>query len=71
MSDRYFALTVVLDRNFRDEDAQLLMQAIQMIRGVATVQPHVADPLLLAATQRVRKDLEVRMWEALHGKEKA
>lgn len=37
MSDRYFALTVVLEQDIRDDDAEPLIAAIRQMRGVADV----------------------------------
>ena len=38
MTDRVRSLVVLLDRDTREDDVEVVMQAIQMIRGVATVE---------------------------------
>lgn len=43
MSDRINALTVVLDRDIRDDDCEPMILAIQMIKGVLSVKPHVSQ----------------------------
>jgi hypothetical protein len=43
MTDRYVALTVTLDHEIREEDAEPILDAIRMIKGVAGVRPVVAD----------------------------
>lgn len=43
MTDRYKALTVVLARDVRDDDAQSIINAISMVKGVLSVEPNVAD----------------------------
>ena len=37
MTDRYNILTVALEKDLRDDDAQALINAIKMMRGVADV----------------------------------
>lgn len=65
MTDRYFALTVTLERDTRDDDCEPIINAIRMVRGVADVTPHVADLQLHAAEDRAKRDLEARLLAAL------
>lgn len=37
MTDRVRTLTVILDRDYRDDDAEVLMQSIRLMRGVEDV----------------------------------
>lgn len=67
MADRFSALTVILDRDMRDDDAAPLIAAINQFCGVQQVVPVVSDPLSLAAESRARADLGARLWEALNG----
>lgn len=43
MTDRYNYLTVALSHDMRDDDAQSLIEAIKMLRGVSGVEPNVTD----------------------------
>jgi hypothetical protein len=43
MSDRIKGLTVTLKANMRDDDAQPIIDAIKMLRGVLSVDAHVED----------------------------
>ena len=43
MTDRIHSLLVVLKQDMRDDDAQPLIDAISLLRGVAMVEPQVAD----------------------------
>jgi len=63
MTDRIHALTVVLDKDIRDDDVETIIQAIQMIRHVADVRTHVADLKTHAARARVREDLRDRIFQ--------
>lgn len=65
MTDRYNALTVVLESDTRDDDAQVLILAIRMLRGVQSVQPHAATSEDAIATSRVRAELSKKLWEVL------
>lgn len=53
MTDRYSGFAVVLERDIREDDAQAIIDAIKMIRGVAAVEPAIASPLAdIIATSR-------------------
>lgn len=66
MTDRYNALTVVLDRDIRSDDAEAIINAIRQIRGVLAVDPHVADMADHVAVARVRAELTEKLWGVLH-----
>jgi len=57
MTDRIHALTVVLDRDYRDDDVEHITKAIEMIRGVASVDLHVTQMEDHMARERVRREL--------------
>lgn len=65
MTDRYFAFTVVLDHDIRDDDAQPIISAIQHIKGVLTVEPHTANFESQMAEERAKRDLRKKLWEVL------
>lgn len=66
MTDRLNALTVVLDRDVRTDDAAALIAAIGMIKGVASVVPHVADLEDHIAHERVRRELGEKLIAVLY-----
>lgn len=68
MTDRYNYLTVALEKDMRSDDAEALIEAIRMLRGVENVAPHVADPGDWTAEQRVRQELSQKLWAVLHPK---
>ncbi len=65
MSDRIKALTVVLERDNRDDDTQKLIEAIEMFQGVAKVLPLKVTSDDYLARERVRVELERKLWNAL------
>lgn len=65
MSDRINAITVVLDKEYRDDDCEAILTALRMVRGVLSVVPNVADPSSYIAEERARHDLRKRLTEVL------
>lgn len=43
MSDSYNGLLVILGEDIRDDDAQRIIDAIKMVKGVQDVVPNVAE----------------------------
>lgn len=68
MTDRYNYLTVVLEQDIRSDDAEPLIQAISMLRGVVKVEPHVANPDNYMAEERARRELGEKLWAILYPK---
>ncbi|MCW2930014.1 MAG: hypothetical protein JWM19_976 [Actinomycetia bacterium] len=52
MTERHAAYIVILDEDVREDDSVHAMNAIRMIRGVASVEPVTADYELVIATRR-------------------
>jgi len=67
MTDRYNALVVVLDHDIRDDDAEALLNAIRMLKGVLSVKGNVSDIGDLIAQDRasheLRKQLRDILWK--------
>ena len=66
MSDRFYALTVLLEQPIKDEDAALLIAAIRQLRGVLQVEPLVADPQTYWAQEVARRELGQQLWAVLY-----
>ena len=65
MTDRYLGLTVVLDKDYRSDDAQEIISAIKMIKGVKSVSAEVADVHDYMNRQRVAMEIEERVFKAI------
>lgn len=65
MTDRFAGFVVTLERDLREDDAAATIAAIKQIKGVIGVQPLAASYEQHIAEQRVRFDLEKRLWNAL------
>jgi hypothetical protein len=61
MTDRINGLVVVLDRDYRDDDCEQIIEAIKMIRGVESVTKNVADLGSHIAKQQVRVELREKL----------
>lgn len=57
MTDRYNALTVVLERDIRDDDAEVIINAIKAIRGVLDVHGNVSDVESFVAQSRAKSEV--------------
>lgn len=66
MTDRISYLTVALARDIRDDDVELVIDAIEMIRGVSGVKMHVSDQTDYAARNRVRREYGAVLYEIAH-----
>jgi hypothetical protein len=68
MTDRYYALTVILDRDIREDDAQTTIEAIKMIKNVLDVKPKISNPETWMAESRALHELKMKLWEVLKPK---
>lgn len=58
MTDRVVSLTVILDKEYRVDDVERLIDAIQMVKGVAHVEKGpVSNVDTWFALSRIRHDL--------------
>lgn len=69
MTDRYNALTVVLDRDVRSDDAESIISAIKMVKGVASVTPNVVDMTDHIAFVRAQSEIGRKIIEVIYPKE--
>jgi hypothetical protein len=66
MSDGLNYLTVILEQDIREDDAQRLIEAIKCLRGVLEVKPNVADAISVMAQARARRELGDQLWKVLY-----
>ena len=62
----YHSLSVTLIKDTQDENAQHIIDAIGMIKGVLSVKPHVADIETNMAEDRARSELSKKLLEGLY-----
>lgn len=66
MTDRIAGITVTLQPNMREDDAESLMQAIRQLRGVVSVQAHVADLAHHFAVEQAKTEYMQRILKVLN-----
>lgn len=65
MTDKYYALTVILEKDIRADDAEKMIEAIQMIKGIKDVKPLVSDPVSWMAEERAKRELADKLFQIL------
>jgi copper chaperone CopZ len=70
MSDRYNAITVVLEKDTRDDDAQDIIAALKMVKGVADAKPNIVNVDSFVSDTRARQELGSKLFEVLYDKYK-
>ena len=69
MTDRIHSVTVALTKNIRIDDAQPILDAIGMIKGVLNVAPNIADSSDWVIRQRVESEIRSRILASFQGEE--
>lgn len=65
MTDRINSFTVVLDSDIRIDDVEPIVNAIRMVRGVASVTGNVANLDSHIAQVRAKRELRERLFAVL------
>ena len=65
MTDRYNALIVALDRDIREDDAEFIINAIRMIKGVSGVTGNVTDADTFSATIKVTSLVSEKLYQLI------
>ena len=65
MTDRIKGLTVTLEPNMREDDAQAIIDAVRMVKGVIDVETHVADSDYHMARAAARVGMEKDLFELI------
>lgn len=69
MTDRAGSLTVVLEKNYRVDDLEALMNAINLFPGVLEVVPEIAENISeYIIEQRVRRELHEQLFNVIYPK---
>lgn len=68
MTDRFHSLTVVLENDIREDDAQILISAINQLRNVVSVTGNVADLTSHMAQERSRDELGRKLLAVIYPK---
>lgn len=63
MTDRHYSYTVVLDHDIREDDAEVIMNALRCIKHVIAVKPNVSDSALFAAQARAAQNIREQLYK--------
>jgi hypothetical protein len=63
VTDRHAGYFVTLERDIREDDAEVTIAALQRIKGVLRVEPLVASAELAIAENRARQEIIKRIYE--------
>ena len=66
MTDRIHSLTIVLDKNYRDDDVESIVNAIKMIRGVLSVSLYVSNLDSHMAEERAKHELGQKLMKIIY-----
>ena len=62
MTDRHAGYVVTLAADIREDDANAIITALKMIKGVVSVEPIDASPDVVVATTRIRGEFREKFW---------
>lgn len=65
MTDRYCFLTVALEKDIHEDNADCILDAIRMIKGVLDVVPHTDDGMAFTHRLRADKEWKEKIYELL------
>lgn len=68
MSNRINTITVVLEKETREDGCERILEAIRMVKSVLRVKANVADSTEYMAQELARHDLGQKLWEILYPK---
>lgn len=68
MTIRHAGYVVTLTSDMREDDAEQIIAALRMVKGVAGVEPVTGGIDIQIAVTRARTDIEKRLWDALRAK---
>lgn len=66
MTDRIHSITIVLEEDTRVDDAESLLNAVKMMKGVVSAEGNVADCVSYVAETRVRSEIGRKLFKVLH-----
>lgn len=63
MSDRINGFIVVLDKDYKDEDIEATISAIEQIKGVIAVKPNIVTPNECIAKHQTRIEIVNKIYD--------
>ena len=66
MTDRLKGCTVVFERDIREDDAEHILNAIRMLKGVLKVEPSISTADDWMAQERARHDIGQKLLKVVY-----
>lgn len=63
MTDRLKGCWVVFEKEYREDDAEEILAAIRMVKGVGSVEPKLADPDHYMARSQAKHDIRKAIFD--------
>jgi len=71
MTDRLKGLVVALDRDIRDDDAQAIIDAIFMIKGVLAISPSITSGDDWINRTKIKREIGAKLFKILEEDDEA
>lgn len=68
MTDRINSIVVVLEKDYRDDDVEPILDSIRMTKGVLSVTSNVSDHVSHMAEERARHELGQKLIKIVYPK---
>ncbi len=65
MTERIKGFVVTLEEDFKDEDAERISHAIELIKGVVSVVPSISNQEDMMNRERVKHEFRKKIWGLL------
>ena len=66
MTNKIHSLTVILEKDVREDECNRLIHAIMMLRGVLNVTTFVSDANSYMAEARAKSELHMKLFKAIY-----
>ncbi len=63
MTDRHTGYVIALDKDFREDDAQEIITALKMVKGVIGVEPIIGGSAIVTTEMAVQNRVKQKLFE--------
>ena len=65
MSDRVKGFVVVLDEDYKDDSAEIIENAIKMIKGIKSVTPSIVNSEDLMNRMKIQSEIKEKLYKLI------
>lgn len=66
MTERHSGYVVTLTQDIREDDADAILNALRMVKGVLSVEPVVGEPASFVTETRVRSEIREKLFALIN-----